>query len=924
MFGRINSRLSIGVRLAIVSGLFVFASAVGTGILVNNSLTNIAFSEKEEEGSNYIASIWQGLEENTRIAPDARAAHDDNFATADEADAFDKAETLAARKTAAAALIVAVGDGSNLTLDPDLDSFYAMDAAVVRLPALLNDAEHLKTTLESTFRRATDIAVALDRFDRTLEAAKGSLEASMKNNKSGETRQALSAVSSRLESVAMELSAEGRSVLAGAAPAELDAKHQALVAALGGTWKAANGELARLLSVRIAGMESLLAEQLAIIAAFAALATFLSFLMARGLTQRFAVLGTTMDRLSKGDRHVDVPCLDDTNETGRIANTLQLLKQSLAEREEAERQREQQKAAAERAEKDAAAQRERDRLAAEAAQKQAEQEALERAQNQVVSSFGQGLSKLAANELSYRMDFELPQAYRKLQDDFNAAVETFERAQAEREQSQREREQERARAEHAEKEGAAQRERDRIAAEAASKKAEQEALERAQNQVVSSFGQGLSKLAANELSYRMRFELPQAYRKLQDDFNAAVEIFERAQAEREQAQREREQERARVEQERERNQREREEQKAAAERIEKEAAAQRERDRAAAEAASKKAEQAALEKAQTLVVSSFGEGLASLARGDLSRRLDHKLPEAYAGLQRDFNAAISALSDALKQIDSKAGDIASGVRELSHAADDLSGRTTEQAASLEETAAALEEITTTVAKTADNARQTNAIMSETRADAEQSSVVVRKAVDAMKAIETSARKIAQTIGVIDEIAIQTNLLALNAGVEAARAGDAGRGFAVVASEVRALAQRSAKAAQEIKSIISNSVKQVETGVNLVGEAGNSLERISGRVNDITNLISEINNSAQEQSHALGQVHTAINRMDQSTQQNAAMVEETTAASHKMAGEAQELSDLVSKFELDGKHKKPALRAVPPADRPKGGKLAARA
>jgi methyl-accepting chemotaxis protein len=174
---------------------------------------------------------------------------------------------------------------------------------------------------------------------------------------------------------------------------------------------------------------------------------------------------------------------------------------------------------------------------------------------------------------------------------------------------------------------------------------------------------------------------------------------------------------------------------------------------------------------------------------------------------------------------------------------------------------------------------------------------VRQAVAAMSEIEQSAQQISQIIGVIDEIAFQTNLLALNAGVEAARAGDAGRGFAVVASEVRALAQRSAEAAKEIKVLISSSTQQVGQGVHLVGETGEALQRIVGRVAEIDSLVGEIAASAQEQATGLAEVNGAVNQMDQVTQQNAAMVEESTAASHALANEAEALAGSVARFKI---------------------------
>jgi methyl-accepting chemotaxis protein len=235
--------------------------------------------------------------------------------------------------------------------------------------------------------------------------------------------------------------------------------------------------------------------------------------------------------------------------------------------------------------------------------------------------------------------------------------------------------------------------------------------------------------------------------------------------------------------------------------------------------------------------------------------------------------------------------------ELQSSADELSKRTEQQAASLEETAAALDEITATVRTTAAGAKQACEVVGGTKVGAEHSGEVVRKAVAAMTNIEKSSGQIGQIIGVIDEIAFQTNLLALNAGVEAARAGDAGRGFAVVASEVRALAQRSAEAAKEIKSLILASRSQVEEGVDLVGQTGQALARIVEQVSEINGIVINIAGSAQEQSTALAQVNSAINQMDQMTQKNAAMVEESTAATHSLSEQTAELFKLMAGFRV---------------------------
>ena len=302
---------------------------------------------------------------------------------------------------------------------------------------------------------------------------------------------------------------------------------------------------------------------------------------------------------------------------------------------------------------------------------------------------------------------------------------------------------------------------------------------------------------------------------------------------------------------------------------------------------------------QAIVVEETAKGLSALSSGDLSWRITADFPADYERLKVDFNDALIKLEAAMGVINANATAIRSGSDEISQAADDMSRRTEHNAATLEETAAALDEITATVRRTAEGAKQADNVVRTARADAEQSGVIVASAVSAMSQIERSSSEISQIIGVIDEIAFQTNLLALNAGVEAARAGDAGRGFAVVASEVRALAQRSAGAAKEIKTLISASTDQVGQGVALVGQTGQALQRIVASVSEITTLVTEITASSQEQASALTQVNTAVNQMDQVTQQNAAMVEQSTAASHALRREAGELARLVSQFKTSG-------------------------
>jgi len=299
-----------------------------------------------------------------------------------------------------------------------------------------------------------------------------------------------------------------------------------------------------------------------------------------------------------------------------------------------------------------------------------------------------------------------------------------------------------------------------------------------------------------------------------------------------------------------------------------------------------------------VIVASIGTGLSQLAQGDLTARIDADLAGKFAPLKQDFNRALEGLEAAMVEVARATSGIRTGSNEIRQASDDLSRRTEQQAASLEETAAAMNQITTTVQQTAADASQANRQVVEARRDAQESGKVVRKAIEAMGGIERSSAEISEIISVIDGIAFQTNLLALNAGVEAARAGDAGKGFAVVASEVRALAQRSAEAAKDVKDRINASSGQVEAGVEMVGETGKALDRIIGHITGISELIEGIALGADQQSAGLTQVNTAVSEMDGVTQQNAAMVEEATAAARSLAGEADELARQIGEFKLE--------------------------
>lgn len=296
---------------------------------------------------------------------------------------------------------------------------------------------------------------------------------------------------------------------------------------------------------------------------------------------------------------------------------------------------------------------------------------------------------------------------------------------------------------------------------------------------------------------------------------------------------------------------------------------------------------------------SLAASLRRLAAGDLLCDIEERFAERFEPLRNDFNTSMRQLRSAMAEAARSASVVGGGSNEISQASGNLARRTEQQAAALEETAAALDQVTANVTATSRRTAEARDLVRSTREKAEQSSTVVRNAVEAMERIDQSARQITQIIGVIDEIAFQTSLLALNAGVEAARAGDAGRGFAVVAQEVRALAQRSAESAKEIKGLISNSERTVGEGVQLVTDAGGSISAIEELMRSIDAHMDAIAGAASDQSSSLAEVNLAMNDMDKNTQQNAAMVQEVSASGDELRLESARLAEMLGRFRTDG-------------------------
>ena len=330
-------------------------------------------------------------------------------------------------------------------------------------------------------------------------------------------------------------------------------------------------------------------------------------------------------------------------------------------------------------------------------------------------------------------------------------------------------------------------------------------------------------------------------------------------------------------------------------RLEAQASAERNAAESERARADERIAEAAKETAQAM--RTIGQGLEMLASGDLGVRLNEDSRARHGQIVVDFNEAVGRLEGTMRALVGAAQTIHHGMQEIERASEDLSARAERQASDIKATASRLDAITATVVKSTEGVRHAREVAATADRDASQGAAVVAKAVAAMEGISKSSGEIGRIIGVIDEIAFQTNLLALNAGVEAARAGDAGRGFAVVASEVRGLAQRSAEAAKEIKTLISDSAEQVTVGVELVGDTGRTLERILARVSEINRIVADIATGAHEQASGLELVNGALNQMDATTQTYATMANQTSAATQRLTRASDDLAGLIAQFRL---------------------------
>jgi methyl-accepting chemotaxis protein len=324
------------------------------------------------------------------------------------------------------------------------------------------------------------------------------------------------------------------------------------------------------------------------------------------------------------------------------------------------------------------------------------------------------------------------------------------------------------------------------------------------------------------------------------------------------------------------------------------------------------------------MITEFTAHAIAMGKGDLSTVIRTNGPAASTASLRALKTLQEELRKTIGAIRSGSHEVSTASSEIATGNQDLSQRTEQTASNLQQTASSLSQLTGNVRQSADAAAQANQLASSATQVARRGGTVVSQVVSTMEEINSSSKKIADIIGVIDGIAFQTNILALNAAVEAARAGEQGRGFAVVAGEVRSLAQRSAEAAKEIKSLIGTSVDKVETGSKLVQDAGSTMDEIVASVQRVTDIIGEISAAALEQSQGIGQVNEAVTRLDQMTQQNAALVEESAAAAESLKDQAHRMTTVVAGYRIDDATGATGFAAAPPAHLPVAAKVIAKA
>ncbi|MGB8601420.1 MAG: methyl-accepting chemotaxis protein [Rhizomicrobium sp.] len=491
MLGFINQKLSIALRLALVGGIFTVFAGLSTYEKVSRSYEKVDFFNKEMRGVDYTRAVWDFVRTGKEDGLKDHAVWDKEFESASLYDKLIKAPKKPDRNKAIVPLLTAVSDASNIGLDPDSESGYIGQVYTKDLPSWLSSVDKLFKLMDqpASEKRDASLQAALDSYAVRKVRVKTNYANALKYDADGSTtaiiKPKLAALTTQTDAIEDGVEQELKGT-----DADIDGLRKAYEKAMTDLSVVTGAQFDTLVQQHIADAKISMRNTLLINLAFIIPSLLLITLITLGLSRRFKELDTAMTRLNHGDKAIDIPYLEDTNETGRIAQTLAKMKQDIIEREEATKQR--------RA----------DRLAAEAAQREAELEAQRRSEELVVSTFGDGLKALAEENLSFRLTAEVPAAYRALKDNFNTAIGISEQNRRDREEAAR------------------QREADRVAAEIAQKKAEAETRRQAIEQVVNSFGQGLNALAERDLTYRITGVLPEEYLSLQRNFNNALDQLE--------------------------------------------------------------------------------------------------------------------------------------------------------------------------------------------------------------------------------------------------------------------------------------------------------------------------------------------------------------------------------------------------------------